>query len=384
MRASALDAETALERAGSLVGLIAAEAGEAEAERRVTDAVMEAVAEADLFRLVVPTGLGGHGLDARTLVRVTRLFGRACPSTAWTLSFLMLHAWLVTKLPEAGREAVFAEGPTPFVPMALAPTGTAVPAEGGFVVRGRWEWATASAHADWFMVHAVVEGGGFETRFVVLRRDEVRIDDVWHTSGMRATSSNAVVLDDVFVPVDRTLPGNELDRVTGLEGDGMARLPMRAILALVASAPALGAAEAVVELYRERLAERVLAFTVGDRAVEQPAAQMRLGEVLDEVRTAAVRWDGLLDALEAVEVADLAQRADVRVAAAATVRRARRVIAMACEGAGASTYFVSNRMQRLQRDVEVIGGHVIFDWDRASEIGGRTALGLAPRPSDLI
>lgn len=78
------------------------------------------------------------------------------------------------------------------------------------------------------------------------------------------------------------------------------------------------------------------------------------------------------------------QRVDVRLAAASTVRRARGAISMACEGSGASTYFESHRLQRLQRDVEVIGGHVVFDWDRTTELAGRVALGLDTRPGDLV
>jgi hypothetical protein len=47
---------------------------------------------------------------------------------------------------------------------------------------------------------------------------------------------------------------------------------LAAALALVASAPAMGAAEAVVDLYRQRLTDRVLAYTLGERAKEQPVA----------------------------------------------------------------------------------------------------------------
>jgi hypothetical protein len=41
-------------------------------------------------------------------------------------------------------------------------------------------------------------------------------------------------------------------------------------------------------------------------------------------------------------------------------------------------------LQRLQRDVEVLKGHVIFDWDRTAELAGRIELGLEVRPTDLV
>ena len=50
----------------------------------------------------------------------------------------------------------------------------------------------------------------------------------------------------------------------------------------------------------------------------------------------------------------------------------------------ASVYRSDSPLQRLQRDIEVLKGHVIFDWDRTTELAGRTALGIEPRPTDMI
>ncbi len=380
-----MDATEAVARAGDLVDLIAARAPQGETERRVPQDVIDAVDEADLFRIVVPTSLGGHGLGLGPLTEVTRTLARGCPATAWTVSFLMMHAWLLAKLPEPGRAEVFASSPVPFAPAPLAPTGTATPTDGGYVVRGRWEWATASAHGDWLLAHAIEEGPGFATRFVVVPMAEVALDDVWHTSGMRATGSNTAVVDECFVPAHRTMPAPALlDSTIGVDGDGLAGLPVMSVLALAAAAPALGGAEAVAEHYRTRLQERVLAYTLGDKAVDQPAAQMRLASVEDLVRTAAARWRQAIDALGAGTEVGEAQRVDARLAAASVVRLARQAVSAACEGSGASVYFASHPMQRIQRDLETLKGHVIFDWDRTTELAGRHHVGLALRPTDLV
>jgi hypothetical protein len=53
-------------------------------------------------------------------------------------------------------------------------------------------------------------------------------------------------------------------------------------------------------------------------------------------------------------------------------------------GSGASLYVSSSPLQRLQRDVEVLKGHVIFDRDRVTELAGRVALGLPLRPTDMV
>lgn len=372
-------------RAESLVGLVADHAAAGEADRRVRQEVVDAIAAEGLFELAVPTSLGGHGLGLRPLAEVTRTLARGCPATAWTMSFLMLHAWLLSKLPEDGRREVFASTTVPFAPAPLAPTGTATPVDGGYVVSGRWEWATASAHADWLLANAVVDGPDFEMRFVVVPMDDVAMEDTWFTSGMRATRSNTAVVDACFVPTHRTIASPELlDSTATIEGDGLGGVPVVSVLALVAAASALGGAEGAVALYRSRLQERVLAYTLGDKAIEQPAAQIRLATVDDQVRTAGARWRQAIDAVAGGDAPGLDERIDARLAAASVVRMARRAVGEACEGSGASVYFDDHPLQRIQRDLETLKGHVIFDWDRTAELAGRHALGLELRPTDMI
>jgi hypothetical protein len=106
--------------------------------------------------------------------------------------------------------------------------------------------------------------------------------------------------------------------------------------------------------------------------------------VLDAVRTARARWEGVLAKLARGSPVSKSDRVDVRLAAASVVRTARRTIGLVCEGAGASVYFDSHPLQRLQRDVETLKGHVIFDWDRSAELAGRHALGFDLRPTDLV
>jgi alkylation response protein AidB-like acyl-CoA dehydrogenase len=386
--AEAMDHDRFLTSCRELVPVLLDRADEGEQLRRVPDATIDAVRAADLFRVVVPTELGGHGLGLDTFAQGTRILAQGCPASAWTLSFLMIHGWLLTKFGAEARALVFEGSPCPFTPAPIAPTGIAVVADGGYRITGTWEWATGVAHAEWVMVHAVQAEPVFDTHFVLLRPDEVEIDDVWFTSGMRATGSNTVRIDDRFVPDAMTIPARTL--LYGgeqLEGDGLAGHPVPAVLGLVAAAPALGAAEAVVERFRDRVSSRVLAYSLGDRAREQPAAQIRLATAMSDLESARVRWDAaiasLADAAASGSV-DEDLRVATRLTAAATVRAARSVISTVCEGAGASVYRSTDPMQRLQRDVEVLKGHVFFDWDRTAELAGRHALGLPLRPTDMV
>ncbi|MEZ5382455.1 MAG: acyl-CoA dehydrogenase family protein [Microthrixaceae bacterium] len=364
-------------------------AEEAEQLRRLPDATVTDASDSGLFGAVVPASLGGHGLGLTELANGTRELAHGCPASAWTLSFLMLHAWLLSKLPPAGATELFADGRVPLAPAPLAPTGSMTPVAGGFRLSGRWEWATGIAHADWVLVHAVQAEPAFATRFLAVPFRQVEVVDVWFTSGMAATGSNTVSITDAFVPDRFTVDARTLmDGAASagqVVGDGMAGLPVPPVLALVAAAPALGAAEAAVAHYRNRLSERVLAYSLGDKAADQPAAQVRLATAMSDLASARARWDRALAQLDPqAGVIGEQLRVDSRLAAAATVRSARSIISTVCEGAGASVYFSTEPLQRLQRDVEVLKGHVIFDWDRTAELAGRVALGFPLRPTDLV
>jgi alkylation response protein AidB-like acyl-CoA dehydrogenase len=376
--------------AADLVPLLVRDAEQAEEERRVTDAVMAAADERGLFALAVPRAHGGLGLGLEPLAQLTRLLGTGCPASAWTISFLVLHNGLLARCSEALQAEVFAGRGYALLPAPLAPTGTLTPVEGGWELRGRWEWATGVNHADWVMVNALEVGAdAIAPRFAVLPIDEVEVDDVWFTSGMRATGSNTVRVEGVVVPAHRTIAmADMVEARPAAPGHDLGRYPLMPALALIAAAPALGAAEAAVDAYADRLRERVLAYTLGEKAVDQPAAQIRLATALADVRAAGAVFDDAIARLDAAVDAPggatTSDRMAARLAAANVVRMSRDVIGHVCAGAGASVYFSRSPLQRLQRDVEVLKGHVIFDWDRTAELAGRIELGLEVRPTDLV
>jgi alkylation response protein AidB-like acyl-CoA dehydrogenase len=165
------------------------------------------------------------------------------------------------------------------------------------------------------------------------------------------------------------------------------RWPMVPALAMVAAMPALGSAERVADLYAQRLGERVLAYS-GAAQKNQPAAQIRLGDA--RVRLRALRGlrddtvAGIQAAVRSGERIGRAARADARAAAAHIVHESRSVIADLLEASGASVHFVDNPLQRIKRDVDIICGHVVFDYDVARELSGALEAGVQISPIAMI
>ncbi|UVO14711.1 acyl-CoA dehydrogenase [Mycobacterium sp. SVM_VP21] len=373
------------------ISRLAQRAAAAEELRRLPADTVEDFRKSGLADLLLPARYGGRQAEFPEILDPIRRMAHGCASSAWTLGFYMLHNWMLALFGEQVQDEVFADGPV-LCPAPLAPTGRGVPDGDGIRLSGRWSWATGVADADWIMVGAIC--GPDDAPYpalVLLPAAEIRIEDVWHTAGMRATGSNDVVIENVHVPSHRlvkvldiysgTAPGAELHDASAY------RWPMVPALALVAAMPALGSAEWVADLFAERLTERVLAYS-GAAQKNQPAAQIRLGDA--RVRLRALR--GLLDdtagriqdAVDARERISRPVRADARAAAAYVVHESRAVIADLLEASGASAQFVTNPMQRAKRDVDVICGHVIFDYDVARELSGALEAGVKISPISMI
>ncbi len=388
---SALTTQSWVDWADAQALVLAERAPEAEALRSLPEATIEEARVAGYFAMLAPTTAGGAGASLGEFFDVSRRLAQGCPSSAWTLSFLALHAWLLCKFePELQRE-LFSDGGWPMAPAPLAPTGKAEKVEGGYRVTGRWEWATGVNHSNWAMVNCI-EPEGQGPRFCVLPMSDLRVEDVWRTAGMAATGSNTVIVEGAFVPEYRSLPAWKLKFG---EAPGVAQhpgstvnYPMSPVLALVAATPALGAAEGALAVFLERMKAKVMAYTVGAKTNDNPATHLRLGEALATVRAARLIWADAIQQLEtegprgaAVEVETLAA---IRLASADVVRLANQAVNLMCAAAGASSGFLTSPLQRHLRDLQMMRGHVVFDWDRAAQIGGRIALGLEPTMADLL
>ncbi len=366
-------------------------AAEAEDLRKVPDQTIADFRASGLATLLLPKRYGGLQADFPAILDPIRRMAHGCASSAWTLGFYMLHNWMLALFDERAQDEVFADGPV-LCPAPLAPTGRGEPADGGVRITGRWSWATGVMAADWIMVGALCgEGADMFPALALLPMSDAEVVDVWHTAGMRATGSNDVVVTDVFVPQHRLVSVFDVYRGTapgaGLHDADTYRWPLVPALSLVAAMPAFGAAEAVADAFAARLSERVLAYS-GVAQKDQPSAQIRLGGA--RVRLAALR--GLLDhttariqdLVVAGEPVSRTERAAARSAAAHIVHESRAVIADLLESSGASAQFLANPLQRAKRDVDVICGHVVFDYDVSRELAGATEIGAKVSPIAMI
>jgi hypothetical protein len=84
---------------------------------------------------------------------------------------------------------------------------------GGYRVAGRFPFVSGCQHCEWVWLGCtvvengvpLVDGNGVpETRRCLLRLSQCEILDTWHTTGLRGTGSNDVIVRDEFVEEARS------------------------------------------------------------------------------------------------------------------------------------------------------------------------------------
>lgn len=371
------------------VAALADRAAQAETLRRLPDATVEDLLASGFTDLLVPARYGGQQAPFPALLDPVRRLAHGCTSSAWTIGFFTLHNWMLALFGEQAQDEAF--GSRPFLaPAPLAPTGRGRPVDGGIRLTGQWSWATGVMHGNWIIVAALC--GPDDAPYpalALLPMSAVTVADIWHTDGMRATGSNDAIVTDAFVPEHRLVKVTDIYAGTapgaGLHDAATYRWPMVPALALLAAMPALGSAERVTRLYADRLAERVLPYE-GVVQKDKPIAQAHLAGAQVRLRALHGLLADTVGEIEAVvqrgDTVDKPVRAQARLAAAHIVAESRAVITELLGAGGASIHFLSSPLQRFKRDVDVLAGHVVFDYDTSRELAGALALGMKiPRTS---
>ena len=378
-------------RARALTPLLAEHAAEAEKQRKPVDAVIKAIEEAEIYKLMVPKCFGGLELDMDTFFEVGVALGEGDASAAWVSDFYIEHNWILSQFPESFQKEIFADRTYILAPAMVALGGKATKEDDGYRVSGRWQWASGIMHADWVIPAALdlSADGKPNPLWFALPTSEVTVEDVWFVDGMSGTGSNDVILEDVFIPEERSVSIREM--ATGhapgsqIHDGPLYRTPMMPILTLAAAMPALGQARTVVRLFRDYLEKRVLIETGGKQA-ERPASQMRLARAEVEVEEVELLVRRMIEDLcEKRNTGTLEDRARWATQLALSMDQCKRIIQSVCEASGAHSHFLDSPFQRAWRDVNTMSCHVVFDLDSKLQTYGRTLLGIDPgRGASLI
>ena len=376
-----------IERARALIPELQARAAEAETLRRLPDATNRAFHDAGLYRLYQPKRYGGYEADYQLQIDVAAEIGRGCGSSAWVQSILASHSWVHGMLGEAAQDEVWGKTPEAIIASAFPTRGaTTTPVEGGFVVDGRWSFASGVDHCEWSHLNLLVPRPGQPPQhyFAAVPASDYRVIDDWHVVGMRGTGSKSIDLAKVFVPAHRALDTHACvggpTAGSALHPGPLFRMPLFSLFAHGIVGPAVGMALGALDcvLGPLRGARRSQAgLTVG----EQPTVQVRLAEATAEIDAARALLQAASDqataSAEADQVPSLEQRVRWRRNGAYAGSLCLRAVERLHPLAGANGLADTSPFQRSFRDIHAACAHIALTWDVQAANYGGVLLGAA-------
>jgi 3-hydroxy-9,10-secoandrosta-1,3,5(10)-triene-9,17-dione monooxygenase len=375
-------------RAAELGPVVASHAEWNEEHRRIHEESVEALSDAGVFKMRVPTRYGGYESDMATTVDVLTQIGRADGSTSWVASIWSISTWIVGLFPDVAQEEVFA---TPDVRVCgiLSPTGMAEPQPGGgWLLSGQWKFDSASQQSHWNLLAAMspTPDGGMQPVMAVVPVSELQFIDDWHTTGMRGTGSVTAVAEGIHVPQDRAVPMGPLlheQYMSKVNAESpIFRTPVIPTGSASVNGTVLGLAQAAMAAFRERLPGRKITYTDYADQSQAPITHRQLADAtmrIDEAEFHAYKAADLLDTKGiSGEPWTVEERARVRLDCAFVVKRAKEAVDVLKSASGASSIYSSVPIQRIDRDMQVINVHALMNPETNLELYGRVALGLEP------
>lgn len=388
--------------ARSLAPRVRALAAEAESTATVPAELVRAFYEGGLYSLLIPTELGGgtgHGeATPAEVLGVLEELAAADGSTAWALMATMAGMGAnYAAIPDEGIQLVLASG-NPITAGEAAPTGVARRVDGGYIVSGRWRYASGSSAAGWFHAGFTVvndegepvrdEHGARTVISGLTPSSDVELCGDWDVLGLVATTSVDYAITNHFLP-DALVRSRRI-----LRGDTLHRAGVRSMTCMAHTGVALGLMRGALDEFAEFARAKVrppsglLARQEGqqsDFAKWRAAYRSARGFALDAL-------DSLRDTVAAGATATPTQQADVRLSATYAIYQAADVtrdIYLASGGDGLRNGR-DNRIQRFFRDAHAASQHMLTDARHVYVETGRIYLdppgipGTFMRPLDAV
>jgi alkylation response protein AidB-like acyl-CoA dehydrogenase len=369
-----------LEAARALAPMLGAMAEEIERRRKLPASVVEALRGAGLFHLTVPRELNGLEADPLTLVQVIEELAAADGSAGWCVMIAAQNAVLAGFAERDVAAAVVGGGG--IVAGVARPIGRAVPRDGGFVVSGRWPFASGSSHADWFAGECrryngdgdqpmTDEAGNPVSFMALLPREQVTVHDTWHTTGLRGTASNDFSIDHVVVPPPYLL------RMFPAPWHPWPFYRTLALMFTTHGAHALGIGRAAVDAAMDA-ARRKIGWGTDRPLAEGARLQLQVAEAFVLVESAREHLHGAINRLwdaaqRGAELGRLNGRA--RLATSHAAAASWRAVDIAHGALATSAIFEGNPLERQFRDMRTAAAHVMVG-PLTYEAAGRVELGL--------
>lgn len=376
-----------VQRVTDIVPVLRANAQWGDQHRRLADESVDAMIDAGVLRMLVPTHYGGYESDMQTIVDVGIALGRGDGSPAFCATAWWAQCWAVAHFPDSVQDEVFAS-PDVRICGTLVPNGRGEITSGGVVVSGEWGFNSGAWHSQWKVLSTLVinPAGEIEPIAAVVPMTDLEFVDDWDVAGLRGTGSITLVARDVFIPRERFQWLSEVARQEyGSERNADSpcyRGPIVGVLSNINTGKQVGLAQAAREAFFERIHHRPIHHTNYATQAEWPVTHLQVAEAdlkIDEAEYHARTLAALVDHKNfSNEPYTTRERAYCRVAVGRVSQLCHEAINIYNMASGAGGIYSSMPIQRIQRDIQAISLHALNMPIKNLELYGRVLCGLEP------
>ena len=350
------------------------------AQNYVSDDIIQRFKKIGIYRAFVPKAFGGDERSPVDFLLAIEEIAKADGSAGWVASFGVCESYL-GGLPMKTLEKIW-QKPDDIFAGAMFPVQPAKVVEGGYLLNGRWKWASGCMSADRIGVGIKTDAKDALPSMVVLDADQVEIDQTsWNVQGMSGSGSFDVVVNNVIGSPDYTFV-----RGGALTPEGsFFKFPTLCIAGQVLAVTSLGIARAAMDIVIERAAARSSATgapNIGDRAY----VQLEIAKAEAKIQSARLFFYNSIerawDLLESGKELDAETVNMMRLSNTHLTRECAEATRTAYHLSGMEAALYDNHLSRCFRDVHMPTQHA-FMGEFTYQNAGAIMFGKKPFPGHL-
>lgn len=239
---------------------IRSESAAAEKTGKLTAKQLQLLYDNEWLSAMVPSTYGGRQLSMPEVVKLEESLAYADGSFGWLVTLCAGAGWFGGFMDEKFASGIFSN-PKVCLAGSGAANGKAERTSGGFVVTGKWPYASGAPFATVFTANCIVyengsavvnEKGQPLVRSFAFLRDEVTILDEWNAIGMIATASQSFEVKQLKIPENRLFDVNSAPVV----GNGLYYFPFMQLAECTLAANMLGMGTHFLELTKKIIDEK--------------------------------------------------------------------------------------------------------------------------------
>lgn len=392
MTQAVLDTKEMLrERAKGLIPMLRERSLEIDKTSNLPKEIIDVIKSEGLIKVLRPEMFGGYQTDMRTYTEVVTEISRGNGSAGWFVSLSNIRDYMISYA--FGREAleeIFGHGGDVVLAGNFKPLKCDIKkVEGGYLIEeAQWPFVSGSPHADWcYFGFPIDDGnGGMEMAIMVVPRDELEILDDWHVVGLKGSGSNSVIAKNVFVPDHRV----SLDRlatkghyiIDELKDVPLYQTPFVPSLTLSIVGPALGLAQAAMDVHMERVKKAGIGNTFYNKMSEAPITHLQVAQAQLKIDSAELHLYRAVDMLDeySKKGQKLTMEESIKMKAdfGYVNQLCKEAIDLMADGAGSVFAYENNLFQLIYRDFLTMHLHGFITPSSLIETYGRVICGMEP------